>query len=769
MENQYPTTVLRSRRVPMSPSLAGSPSTRQSDRGDEVIAAVIENRAGEVGIALFNTYTLHFSVVQLSDTATFSKTVSFLHTRNPINIIVAHTALEDSSLLPILLQQFEYASITSVHRRYFNEPKGANSLIELASSSLGLSEVTDISKYLSLGASAALLHYVETSLMLTLIPNTIRVKSVVLAEFVEIDRKSAISLGIIPAFQFRGRTLIEVTNHTITPAGSRLFRTNILQPIRDITTLTHRNEAVQYLLENSALLSLLVSSLSKIRGVDIDRVISVFSHEPVASSLAITQSNIDAIVALHHVLKGLTEVKALLAPVLDSAPRLLQTIDCALEAAEMDLLIHEIEEAIDSDIVTATSRHDGRKASGAMLQVQQCFAIRSAFNGLLDITRKKFSDILESVFKSAEVLKERMNIPSLKVAYVAKSGYYLTCSMADSGRLLNADIIACSQTGKLLSFSTPELTSFNAALFDTVEEILSVHKTVLSDILKIFRQRMGKLQALCEATALLDLMVSHTRLATSYGAVCRPSFDSTLSVFEGRSPTAPPGAFHQPNSLSFTGSGVILITGPNGSGKTTFLITIAQLSVLAFIGAFVPAKEFRILLCDRLVALMPASDAIDVTTSSFMKEMRQLAVISQRITRHSIVFFDELGRGTSNVEGNSIAWAAAEWAADVECRCFFSTHSVLLPILSNQYNDKILNYHFSVSLSNTQSCGTSLPHTSLLYSYQLLPGASALEQYGLKVAKQISGPESSFTHRIDYFASKLLDMSTSPSGNPWAE
>ena len=723
------------------------------------MAALIENRGGEVGIAVLNLTTLHLSLTQFTDSVSFSKTVSFLYSQQPSCLIVPHTAQTDNMLLKMLLQSNEDSTITSIHRRHFNESTGANRVFDLSASSERLAEITDVSRYLSLAAAAAVLQYSEVTLACTLVPNTVRIKFVTLSSFMELNRKSAVNLGIVPALRFTGSTLIERANNTVSPGGARLFRSNILQPLRDVPTLTHRLDAVDYLVSNPQILREALDCLRGFKDIDFERTIGTFSKEPDAATLSTTQNIIDSIITLKHALGKVGRLETLLD---ECDCPLLATIRNAVELSDAHSLADIIAEFVDEGVVAATSEAGQNKARGAMVVAQQCFAIRTSGNNLLAVSRKKFSELLEEIFAHVEHLRVSHNCRALKVSFTPKRGYVASVTAQQAQYLPREIMLGCSHTGKTVSFVTAELSSLNVALLENVEEMLACHHQAVSDLLIPVRRRMGGLQALAEAVALLDLTVSHARMALGWPFHCRPTFDSdNYSLVDGILPTAFNLRSQRANSVLFppSGGGLLVLSGPNASGKSTCVQMVAQLTVLALMGARVPAASFALRPPDAILALCPAQDAIEASSSSFVYEMRQLASLSHQVTKHTLVLLDELGRGTSSTEGNAIAWATGEWLVDAGCHCVFASHSAVLPALAANNPSRVSCMHFKVAVDEADGA-------QLIYTFALTPGPCEVDEYGLKVVRLLAGRKR-FVDRITSFLDVSTANTTPQTANPW--
>jgi DNA mismatch repair protein MSH4 len=757
---------------------AGSVTGGGSVRGESLMA-IIDNKAGEVGMAVCNLNTFGISLTQYCDTQTFSKTLSQIFMRSgngttPTELLIPHTAVNGKLAQTIIRQLGDEttAVLTAVHRRFFNDVKGTRRLLDLMATTEALSDVTNKERYLCVAAAAALIHYVEVTHHCVLLSNTVRVRYCGLRQFVEIDRSTADALRLVPTARgghvtslTGGSSLVDAIDNTLTISGRRFLRANVLQPLRDPASLQLRHELVGYFLRDGSARANVRGLLHQLRDLDIERIVSVFSVQPKLRTLATVQNVIHELLRLSQVVviaAGLRDVLAACVP-FPSCPELLKMIHAALHSCHLESITQEIDVFIDEQVARRESApQSGDAAAGAGYPggrskasssgsggvahlVKLCFAVRPNISGLLDMLRRAYSDVVEKIFAHCEVLREEHHIPSLRVSHDTQRDFFLTMDARQSAEADPAVFIGKYSSGpKKVSCTTTELQCLCDAARNAVGEILRVQDGVIqSPLLAAIRQRVGKLQAVCDAVSLLDFVLSLVAFATTQQLTCMPlitddSDSPALEFIESEMPqragTVSDATSAVPNSIVFSSrKPTIVLTGPNASGKSTYARQVGQLVVLAHIGSHLPAASASFRCCDRLIAMMHESDSSNVDLSTFQCEMRDLAYACSQATSQSVVIIDELGRGTSSCEGAGIAWAAAEWLSEIRCATLFTTHFSQLTELETESN-AVANFHMVVVPPEQQGSGAA---GSLRFTYKLQAGSCHVLRYGMLLAEHV--------------------------------
>jgi DNA mismatch repair protein MutS len=363
--------------------------------------------------------------------------------------------------------------------------------------------------------------------------------------------------------------------------------------------------------------------------------------------------------------------------------------------------------------------------------------IRAGYDAVVDDSRRLADGGKEDILVIEEREQKRSGIPSLKVRYNRVFGYYIEITKSHLARVPD-DYIRKQTIANGERFVTPELAELE-------KKVLAAEETLAAREAELFRKEVGAVVTVARqiasagaAIAVLDVCVSLAQVAAQRG-YCRPVVDDShvLDVVDGRHPVIEAmlaaGNF-VPNDCKLepeTGAQLVLITGPNMAGKSTYIRQVAQIALLAQIGSFVPAKSATIGVCDRVFTRVGAADNLSRGDSTFMVEMRETASILAKATRRSLVVLDEVGRGTSTFDGVSIAWAVCEHLHDaIGARALFATHYHELVALA-ETRPRIHN----VSVAVREHAG------EIVFLRRVVPGG-ANKSYGIDVARLAGLPGS---------------------------
>lgn len=444
-------------------------------------------------------------------------------------------------------------------------------------------------------------------------------------------------------------SLLWVIDETLTPMGGRLLRTWLLNPLLDIERIRERQDAVSSLRSDSILLSRLQDALKDIS--DIERL-----------SLKIDSGSANArdLIALKDSLKLLPELKSLLEDNKDKRIKFL-----SIEIDELSDMESLIEKAI---------------APNPPMSLKDGGLIRKGFNPEVDKLRE-ISDGGKDFLAALEMReRQRTGISSLKVGYNRVFGYYIEVTRPNLSQV-PPDYIRKQTLLGSERFITHELKEYEAKVLGAEERLKILEYEIFTKIREEVSRESERIQRTARAIAELDALYSLARIAGKYN-YARPIVDDgeVIQVSEGRHPVLermPLGERFIPNdtSIDTSANNILIITGPNMAGKSTYMRQVALIVLLAQIGSFVPAKEARIGIVDRIFTRIGASDVITKGQSTFMVEMIETANILNNATKKSLILLDEVGRGTSTFDGISIAWATAEHIAkNLKARTLFATH-----------------------------------------------------------------------------------------------
>jgi len=463
-------------------------------------------------------------------------------------------------------------------------------------------------------------------------------------------------------------TLLNLLDQTRTGAGTRLLRKWILQPLLQQDRIERRQEAVAELLDN-LLLRRDVRDLLKSIG-DIERLIS----------RAVTgQGNARDLVALRTALQTLPAILNALGPAaaaalanvrehLDPAPELRTLLEAALDDEPPAIL-----------------------TDGGL--------IRDGYDATLDETRAARRDGKVWIAVLEESERVRTGIKNLKVGFNSVFGYYIEITKSNLASVPD-DYTRKQTTANAERFVTPELKEKEALILGADERIKDLERQLFEKVRGEVVQYTGPLMETAKALAHLDVYAGLAEVASKRDYV-RPEIteDSTLDIRSGRHPVveALMAEPFVPNDsvMDTEAQQVLIITGPNASGKSTYLRQVALIVLMAQVGSFVPARSARIGLTDRIFTRVGAQDDLATGQSTFTVEMNETANILNNATPRSLVILDEVGRGTSTYDGLSIAWAVAEYLHELGPKTLFATHYHHLNELEERL-PRVKNYRIAV-------------------------------------------------------------------------
>ena len=545
------------------------------------------------------------------------------------------------------------------------------------------------------GVSAAggVYHYVTTTLRRNV--NHIRSLSVYQPNaHVLIDASSARNLDLVEHRAGRQHTLLGAMDRTKTPMGARKLRTWILNPLRDADIITSRHDLIESLVSAPFQLSKIRDSLSEVR--DIERTVGRLSSG--SGNARDLQALAKSILAIPEAKDHLTALEGgSLASALIKRMR------------EFKELVELLENAI-ADEPPATLKDGGMFRDGYHIQ--------------LDELRAASTEGKQWIAQLQNEEAERTGIKSLKVKYNNVFGYFIEITKANLSNVPD-DYTRKQTTANAERFITPALKEVENKILGADERAKQLEYEEFLKVREKTLESLDELQDTADALAEIDVLVSLAETARLF-AYCRPVINNgkKLKIEGGRHPVLDQSTVDEkfvPNDaeLNADSTRLIILTGPNMAGKSTYIRQVALLTLMAQIGSFVPAKSAEIGLVDRIFTRVGASDDLARGQSTFMVEMNETALILNNATKSSLVILDEIGRGTATFDGLSIAWAVAEHLNDkIGCRTLFATHYHELTALSEsragvgnanvavrEHNDKIIFLRKIVEGSADRSYG----------------------------------------------------------------
>ncbi len=510
-------------------------------------------------------------------------------------------------------------------------------------------------------------------------------------------------------------SLLGVLDRTRTPMGGRLLRQWIHQPLTQRAPLEERLDRVEALVADTPLRTELADLLKGLG--DLERL----TNRVVAGSA------------------GPRELLGL-ARALEAVVRLKEVGEQVGPAIERGSPLHPLFARLDPCPEVATLIRQAI-AEDAPATLNGTGIIRPGYSAELDGIIAASRDARQWVANLERVERERTGIKSLKVGYNKVFGYYIEVTQANLNLVPPNYIRKQTLTGAE-RFITPELKEYEALILNADERIQEIETRLFRELCQRIAAEAGRLRKTAQALAELDVIVSLAEVAVAHNYV-RPELteEDVLEIRAGRHPVVELALQEErfvPNDVRFTPEErILIITGPNMSGKSTFLRQVALIVLMAQIGSFVPAEFARIGLVDRIFTRIGAQDEIAAGQSTFMVEMVETANILHHATNRSLIIFDEVGRGTSTYDGVSIAWAIVEYIHNhprLRAKTLFATHYHELTELA-EVLPHVRNYNVAVAEEGDR----------VVFLHQIVPGG-ADRSYGIHVA-QLAGLPRPVIHR----------------------
>jgi DNA mismatch repair protein MutS len=523
-----------------------------------------------------------------------------------------------------------------------------------------------------------------------------------------IDAASQTHLELVSARGGSAHTLLSALDRTCTPMGARKMRHWVLHPLRDLDLLTQRQQMIAAFLDEPMLLGQVRTLLKEVR--DLERT---------SSRLSQGSGNGRDLQALATSLEVVPSLKTLLDPSDQSDPSNLT--DLCRKLHDLTPLCQEIQGAICDE---------------PPLQIKEGGVFREGYLPALDELRAASTLGRQWIADLQNCEIERTGIKSLKIKYNAVFGYFIEITKANVGSV-PADYHRKQTTVNGERYITDELKRMEDKILGSEERSKALEYEQFIELRSRVLEHLGHIQETAEAIAILDSLGSLAETARLFNYT-RPVLNETRNLFirDGRHPVLDQnltsGERFVPNDVTLEPeeSRLILITGPNMAGKSTYLRQTALLTLMAQIGSFLPAASAEIGLVDRIFTRIGASDDIARGQSTFMVEMNETSLILNNATERSLVILDEIGRGTSTFDGLSIAWSVAEHLHDhIGARCLFATHYHEITALA-QSRSAVKNYNVAVKEWNQQ----------IIFLRKILPGC-AEKSYGIQVARLAGLPE----------------------------
>ena len=543
--------------------------------------------------------------------------------------------------------------------------------------------------------------------------------------YVWMDRFTIRNLELYHPNSLNAVTLLNVIDKTISPMGGRLLKRWLALPLKQVEKIQYRQELVKYCIENDDFLETIQYQLQQIS--DIERLISKVATGKVSPrETVLLKDSLNAVLPIKE--KALASENKSIKNLGD------QFLDCSNIISKINTFLF--------DNAPVNINKGGAIANGVSQELDDLRAISSSGKEYLDHMLARET--------------ERTAIPSLKIAFNNVFGYYIEVRNTHKDRVPD-EWVRKQTLVNAERYITEELKEYETKILGAEEKIKELEQQLFADLVHYIIQFVQPIQQNAKTIAQIDCLLSYAVLAVSNNYVCPIVDESTdIEIKNGRHPVIekqlPIGEEYIANDvvLNRNQQQIIMITGPNMSGKSAILRQTALIVLLAQMGSYVPAQNAKIGVVDKIFTRVGASDNISMGESTFMVEMNETASILNNISERSLVLLDEIGRGTSTYDGISIAWAIAEYLHEhpSKAKTLFATHYHELNEMTTTF-ERIKNYNVSVKeLKDT-----------IIFLRKLVAGGSN-HSFGIHVAK-LAGMPNQVIHRASKILKQLEKKQTS--------
>ena len=556
-------------------------------------------------------------------------------------------------------------------------------------------------------AAGAILHYLDMThhLQTEHITHLTRIEE---ERFVWLDRFTVRNLELYGTINEGGRTLVDVIDRTISPMGGRMLKRWVAFPLKDVKPIEERLSVVEYFFRDTELKHMLEQQIALIG--DLERIIS---------KVAVGRINPREVVQLKVALQAIEPIKSACAEVENVT---LKKIADQLNPCKV------ISEKIEAEL-----------QNNPPVLVNKGDIIRNGVNTDLDELRRLAHSGKSYLLEIQQRESATTGIPSLKISYNNVFGYFIEVRNMHKDKVPETWIRKQTLVNAE-RYITQELKEYEEKILGAEEKILAIETRLFNELVISLTDYIATIQLNSNVIAQLDCLLSFSKVSSENKYV-RPEINDSdvIDILQGRHPVIekqlPIGETYVTNDVYLDGKTqqIIIVTGPNMSGKSALLRQTALITLMAQIGCFVPVESAKIGVVDKIFTRVGASDNISQGESTFMVEMNEAASILNNLSDRSLVLFDELGRGTSTYDGISIAWAIVEYIhehASCKAKTLFATHYHELNEMENSFI-RIKNYNVSVKEVDKK----------VIFLRKLVRGGSE-HSFGIHVAKMAGMPQS---------------------------
>ena len=651
---------------------------------------------GQWGLAYLDISTGEFRVTELEGSEALSGEIVCV---NPREILIPASYRENGSMkeiAPAACERLLTHVEDWVYDRDYAEKLLQNHFDGASADALGCGGLS-----VGLLAAGALLHYLQETQKGT-VNHIQRISPYRIKEYLVLDESSRRNLELTATLAEGKRkgSLLGLMDRTVTAMGGRKLRQWINYPLISIEKIKERQDVLAEFIQKPGWRSEIISLME-----------GIYDLERLNGRISLASAGAKDLVALKNSLQRIPAIREQLA---QSTADLLQSIRDGADPME------DLVELITMGIV-----------DNPPFALREGGIIAEGFHAELDELRTLSREGKGFIARLEAREKDRTGINSLKIRYNKVFGYYIEITKANLAGIPD-DYIRKQTLANAERFITPELKEYEDKVLSAEERIVCLEYELFQEIRERIAAQGGRIARTADHLATLDVLAAMADLAHERG-YCRPLVDESdvISIIESRHPVIEDLNLSErfvPNDalLDNSENQLVIITGPNMAGKSTFMRQVALITLMAHMGSFVPAKEARIGLVDRIFTRVGASDNLVRGQSTFMVEMMETANILRNATPKSLIILDEIGRGTSTFDGVSIAWAVAEYIHDAEscaAKTLFATH----------YHELI---ELAVTRGKVKNCNIAVKewNEQIIFLRKIVAGGSS-HSYGIQVAR----------------------------------
>ncbi len=679
-------------------------SMLEEKRNNYLCAVIAEDGITGAGVCYVDTSTGDIHVTQLAGTDVRSRLINELSRLSPREILLNRAAMADTDLMHFLRERLELQPGEAEPADYDYEAAEKTALQHFGKESLKPLQLDD--KPLAVCALGCTLNYLHATQKVGVERITeLEVYSDV--QYMHLDLATRRNLELTESMRTGKKkgSLLGVLDRTRTAMGARQLRTWVEEPLLNPAEILWRQEAVGELVHNPLQREEIQELLSGVH--DLKRIMTRVVYGNVnAKELRSLYTTIGKLEPLREQLVGTTVLK-------------LQAIHDQIDPLE--------------DVYTLIGQ---ALVDDPPLSLKDGGVIREGYYEELDRLRRDMTDGTGIIARVEAEERERTGIRNLKVGYNRVFGYYIEISRSYTGEV--PEYYIRKQTlANAERYITPQLKSLESQVLGAKEQSLALEQFLFNQVRRTVADQLPRIQSTAEAVSTLDVFCSLAEVAQRNNYV-RPAMDAgrELHIKNGRHPVVESlqETPFVPNDVDLDGQEcrVMLLTGPNMAGKSTYMRQTALIVLMAHIGSFVPADEAAMGIVDGIFTRVGASDDLASGQSTFMVEMTEVATILQHATSNSLIVFDEIGRGTSTFDGMSIARAVLEYVANTDrigAKTLFATHYHELTVMEQELNG-VKNYNIAVKRRGED----------ITFLRRIVRGP-ADESYGIEVAKLAGVPD----------------------------